>query len=207
MPSACIASLIRYSRSIGPTAALPSPPRENGVRPEPLSAMSRRRPWRSITSPSRIARPSPSCGVKPPNWCPAYACAIGVAPAGTTLPANTAAAERRIERGDVEAELRGERVVEAQQLRRRHGRGRHRRVAARQLAGVGVVEAEQLGGGSSAHRRCRGARRARRTEPPRCARSGKSVRRAPLPLIRAPRVSQPAWQRRRSREGSEASVY
>ena len=37
MPSACIASPMRYSRSIGPTAALPSPPRENGVRPEPFS--------------------------------------------------------------------------------------------------------------------------------------------------------------------------
>ena len=44
MPSACIASPISTSRSIGPTAALPSPPRENGVRPEPLKAMSRRRP-------------------------------------------------------------------------------------------------------------------------------------------------------------------
>ena len=30
MPSACIASPISASRSIGPTAALPSPPRENG---------------------------------------------------------------------------------------------------------------------------------------------------------------------------------
>jgi hypothetical protein len=29
---ACIASPISTSRSIGPTAALPSPPRENGVR-------------------------------------------------------------------------------------------------------------------------------------------------------------------------------
>jgi hypothetical protein len=66
-----MASPISTSRSIGPTAALPSPPRENGVRPEPLKAMSRRRPWRSITSPSSSARPSPSCGEKPPNWWPA----------------------------------------------------------------------------------------------------------------------------------------
>ena len=36
-PSAAIASEIRNSRSMGPTAALPSPPRENGVRPEPFS--------------------------------------------------------------------------------------------------------------------------------------------------------------------------
>jgi hypothetical protein len=66
-----MASPINTSRSIGPTAALPSPPRENGVRPEPFRAMSRRRPARSITSPSNTARPSPSCGEKPPNWWPA----------------------------------------------------------------------------------------------------------------------------------------
>ena len=44
MPSACIASPITYSRSIGPTTALPSPPRANGVRPEPFRCRSRRRP-------------------------------------------------------------------------------------------------------------------------------------------------------------------
>ena len=44
MPSACIASLTTYSRSIGPTAASPSPPRANGVRPEPLRCRSRSRP-------------------------------------------------------------------------------------------------------------------------------------------------------------------
>ena len=59
---ACIASPIRYSRSIGPTAALPSPPRANGVRPEPFRCRSRRRPWTSTTSPSSSARPSPSRG-------------------------------------------------------------------------------------------------------------------------------------------------
>ena len=37
IPSACIASLTMYSRSIGPSAARPSPLRENGVMPEPLS--------------------------------------------------------------------------------------------------------------------------------------------------------------------------
>ena len=68
MPSTNIASLTRYSRSTGPSAARPSPRRENGVGPEPFSWMSRRTPSRSITSPSRMARPSPSCGEKPPNW-------------------------------------------------------------------------------------------------------------------------------------------
>ena len=62
MPRACIASLTTYSRSIGPTAASPSPPRANGVRPEPLRCRSRRRPSASTSSPSSRARPSPSRG-------------------------------------------------------------------------------------------------------------------------------------------------
>ena len=90
MPSACMASLTRYSRSTGPSAARPSPPREKGVRPAPLSCTSRRVPPRSTTSPSRMARPSPSCGTKPPNWCPAYAVAMGVAVSGMRFPARTA---------------------------------------------------------------------------------------------------------------------
>ena len=45
----------------------PSPPRANGVRPEPLRWTSRRRPWTSRTSPSSSARPSPSRGDQPPN--------------------------------------------------------------------------------------------------------------------------------------------
>ena len=36
MPSACIASLMMYSRSIGPSAARPSPRRENRVCPGPF---------------------------------------------------------------------------------------------------------------------------------------------------------------------------
>ncbi len=85
-----MASPMMHSRSTGPSAARPSPRRENGVAPLPLSWMSRRRPSRSNTSPSRIARPSPSEGEKPPNWCPAYAWARGSAPSGTALPASAA---------------------------------------------------------------------------------------------------------------------
>ena len=158
MPSACIASPIRYSRSTGPTAALPSPPRENGVRPEPLRAMSRRRPCRSITSPRSTARPSPSCGAEPAELVSGVGLRDRRRARGHDVAGEHRGGERRIERGDVEAELRGERVVEAQELRRRHRRGRHRRVAARQLAGVGVVEAEQLGGGGAHRQRLRRAR-------------------------------------------------
>jgi transglutaminase-like putative cysteine protease len=60
IPSACIASLTRYSRRTGPNAARPSPRRENGVLPAPFNWTSRRSPLRSRTSPRRIARPSPS---------------------------------------------------------------------------------------------------------------------------------------------------
>ena len=50
IPNACIASPNKYSRSTGPSTALPSPPREKGVRPDPFKWMSRRCPLRSITS-------------------------------------------------------------------------------------------------------------------------------------------------------------
>jgi hypothetical protein len=70
-PSACIASPISTSRSIGAERRLAiAPLRENGVRPQPLSARSRRRPCRSITSPISSARPSPSCGLKPTELVP-----------------------------------------------------------------------------------------------------------------------------------------
>jgi hypothetical protein len=85
--------------------------------------------------------------VKPPNWCPAYACAIGAAPAGTTLPGEHRRREHAIERGDVEAELGGERVVESQSSARRHRRRGHCRVAASQLTRVRVVETKAARGG------------------------------------------------------------
>jgi len=44
-----------YSRSTGPSQHAPSPPREYGVRPDPLSEMRVRIPLWSNTSPSRIA--------------------------------------------------------------------------------------------------------------------------------------------------------
>ena len=70
MPSACIASLMMYSRSIGPSAARPSPRRENRVAPRPLQLDVDESPDGVSCSPSRMARPSPSI-VKWPNWCPA----------------------------------------------------------------------------------------------------------------------------------------
>lgn len=37
IPAACMNSETMYSRMTGPRAALPSPPRENGVNPEPFN--------------------------------------------------------------------------------------------------------------------------------------------------------------------------
>ena len=48
MPSADIASLMMYSRSIGPSAARPSPRRENRVSPAPFSCTSTRSPEGAI---------------------------------------------------------------------------------------------------------------------------------------------------------------
>src|SRR5690625_721343 len=97
MPSAFMASLTRYSRNMGPSAACPSPPRENRVLPEPLRCRSHTCPLGSVSSPSKTARPSPSRGTYDPNWCPAYACATGSALSGSANPVRkfTPAADQR----------------------------------------------------------------------------------------------------------------
>ena len=79
-----------YSLSIGPKAALPSPPLEKEVLPEPLNCISKRWFLLSICSPNRTALPSPSI-VKWPNWWPAYACAIELVPSGKLFPENISA--------------------------------------------------------------------------------------------------------------------
>ena len=58
-PMWCIASDTRYSRTDERSTARPSPPRENGVVPEPFSCSSQRSPLASENSPSVAARPSP----------------------------------------------------------------------------------------------------------------------------------------------------
>jgi len=65
MPSAAIASLTMYfAQHRTERRAAIAAAAKNGVGPDPLSWMSRRTPSASITSPSRMARPSPSCGTK-----------------------------------------------------------------------------------------------------------------------------------------------
>ena len=111
MPRAAIASLMTYSRSIGPSAARPSPPRENRVRPDPLNWTSTSRPSGVRCSPSRMARPSPSM-VKWPNWCPAYAWAIGRAAGRQVLAGEQGRGGVRRERAEVEAEFVRQPVVQ-----------------------------------------------------------------------------------------------
>ncbi|PCH96641.1 MAG: hypothetical protein COB84_04685, partial [Rhodobacteraceae bacterium] len=66
-PKAYIASDRIYSRNTGPMPALPSPPREYFVRPDPFRCKSNRAPSGVMTSPNNTARPSPNCGDQPPN--------------------------------------------------------------------------------------------------------------------------------------------
>ena len=70
MPSAAIASEHRNSRIDERNTARPSPMREYGVSPAPLSCNSMR-PGVGVSvagrSPSRMARPSPSCPAHTPN--------------------------------------------------------------------------------------------------------------------------------------------
>ena len=79
MPSACIASLMTYSRSIGPTTASPSPPRANGVRPGTLEmqvAQPHRRRRRARRAAGRARHPAAGCTRRtdarrrpgPPEW-------------------------------------------------------------------------------------------------------------------------------------------
>mmetsp|Transcript_25905 Transcript_25905/g.60459 ORF Transcript_25905/g.60459 Transcript_25905/m.60459 type:complete len:217 (-) Transcript_25905:87-737(-) len=83
-PSASIASETRNSRTDERRTARPSPPREKGVVPPPLSCSSHRAPADVSTSPSEMARPSPYPLPRPNGsgaiiGCPKTETAYGVA--------------------------------------------------------------------------------------------------------------------------------
>ena len=139
MPRAAIASLITYSRSIGPSAASPSPPRENRVRPDPLNWTSTSRPSGVRCSPSRMARPSPSM-VKWPNWCPAYAWAIGRDTRRRLLAGEQRRGGLRREHAEVEAEFVREPVVQHRHPRLPHPGRRGGGVEGGRQPRVGVLE-------------------------------------------------------------------
>ena len=193
MPRACIASPITYSRSIGPTAALPSPPRANGVRPEPLRCRSRR-PAVHVDAPRRAAAPDRRRGA-----------ARSRRTGGRRRPARPASRRRarRCRRArrrppgvrsavGIDAELGGQLLVEHEQLRRRRRRRLPRLVQAVEVAHEAVVEREQRPGGD-AHRTNANAaalerrRRPGRSAPPArpCAWLRRTVRRNPSPSRRS----------------------
>ena len=143
MPSACMPSLTRTSRSIGPTAALPSPPRAKGVRPEPLKAMSRRRPGtvdhladQQRTAVTELRRESTELVAR--VGLSQRFCAFG-----QCVPGEQSGLRRVVERGEIEAQLLHQRIIEKQQPRRRSGRRLPRNVEPLKLARERVVEPER----------------------------------------------------------------
>ena len=147
-----------------PEAARPSPRREKGVRPEPLSWMSRRTPLRSTTSPSRMARPSPSWGTN---------CRTGARhrPWRSARPRPGRACRLRSrsppdwrahrDPGAVASQL----PVQPDEPRRRDGVGATRREEPIGQAGVGVVEGEMNGHRHSHPADLRSCRTSRKQAP------------------------------------------
>ena len=107
-----IASLTRYSRSTGPSAARPSPRRENGVGPEPLSWMSRRTP-RDVDD---LAQQDRAAVAELRHEVAELVAGIGqrdrLGALGQPVAGEDLDALGRRQRVRVEAELRGERPVE-----------------------------------------------------------------------------------------------
>ena len=147
MPSAAIASLTMYSRSTGPSAARPSPRRENGVGPEPLSWMSRRTPSRvddlaeqdgAAVAELRHEMAELVAGIGHRDRLGA----VGEAVAGEHLDALRAG-----EPVGIEAELARQRPVQLDQPRRGDRRRRHAREKALRQRRIGVLEGEMDGHG------------------------------------------------------------
>ena len=90
-----MASLHKNSRMLLRKTARPSPIREKGVAPAPLSWISN-----PCVSPNKMARPSPNCPAHTPNWCPLYTLAKLCAPAIGRFPVSASS-----QRGDSNAPL------------------------------------------------------------------------------------------------------
>jgi hypothetical protein len=143
MPRACIASPISTSRSIGPTAALPSPPREKR-RPAGALQGDVAAPAGAIDHLAEQHRPAVAelrreaaelmAGIRLGDRLGAF----GNGVAGEESSAGLARQD-----GGVETELLGQRRVEEQRLRRRCGLRAPGHGKALELAGVGVFEAQE----------------------------------------------------------------
>ena len=121
MPSAFIASEQRNSRIDERSTARPSPMREYGVRPAPLSCSSIG-PARPFSSPSRMARPSPSWPAQTPNWWPEYTADKRLRPFGHAVAGKEVNEFLRCKLGGVEPDQRGGVIAGRNEVRRRQGR-------------------------------------------------------------------------------------
>ena len=138
MPRACIASLTTYSRSIGPTAAKPSPPRENGVRPEPLR-------WRSrVPSRGQLAQQQRAAVAEAGGVAAELVAGVGLGDRRRPLRDDRAGEEADAlvgaQPGRVEAEVGRQRLVDHEQPRLRRLRGLPRQGEVGELGGVAGAE-------------------------------------------------------------------
>jgi hypothetical protein len=130
---------------MGPTAALPSPRREKGVRPEPLKAMSRRWPVAVDDFPDQQRPAVPQLGVELPELVPGVGLGDGLGPLGQGVPRKEVGQRRVILALQAQPQFLRQAPVEEQQHRLSHGRGLPGLVETGQVAGIGVVEGEGNG--------------------------------------------------------------
>ena len=142
MPSAAIASLTMYSRSTGPSAARPSPRRENGVGPDPLSWMSRRTPF----GVDHLAEQDGAAVAELRHEMAELVAGIGhgdrIGAIGHSLAGEDLGALGAVEQVRIEAELDRQRPVQLDQARGGDRGRRHAREKVRRQRRIGVLEGE-----------------------------------------------------------------
>ncbi len=145
MPSANIASLTMYSRSTGPSAARPSPRRENGVGPDPLSWMSRRTP----SCVDDLAEQDGAAVAELRHEMAELVAGIGhrdrVGAVGEALSGEDFRPFRAIQHVGIEPEMDGQRPVQLDQPRGGDRGRRHAGEKVRRQRRIGVLEREMDG--------------------------------------------------------------
>ena len=136
---ACIASPNRYSRNTGPSAALPSPPRENGVGPEPFRWMSRRACDRSKLRPKQCA-PVAQLWRKSTKLMPGIGHRQGLCTLGRGFARQNIGPIRRLQRVRIQPQLLRQCPVQSQNLRIWKLRALRGHEKPRKFARIAVVE-------------------------------------------------------------------
>ena len=142
MPSANIASLTMYSRSTGPSAARPSPRRENGVGPEPLSWMSRRTPSAVDDFAEQDGAAIAELGHEMAELMPGIGHGDRIGAVGEALSGENFGPFRALEHIRIEPEIDGQGAVQLDQPRGGDGRRGHAGEKARRQRRIGVLERE-----------------------------------------------------------------